>query len=149
MMTRSPAALVHATRRAASVCWRCRTAAGPPPEPPQPQSEYVSRERLHQAAFPKPRTERFWQDVRLKLVDGRYQIFLDARPLRTSSKHTLSIPVNKPLLAYALQLEWVLMRTSKEALKPHFIPLTSLVARAIDLEQEQASETGEGSSRRG
>ncbi|KAK6354895.1 ATP synthase complex assembly protein atp12 [Orbilia brochopaga] len=116
------------------------TAAGPPPDPPQPQTDYVTRQRLRQAAFPKPRTERFWQDVHLKLVDDRYQILLDARPLKTPAKHTLSVPQTKPLLAYALQLEWVLMRTSKEALKPHFIPLTSLASRAIDL--EEAEKTG-------
>ncbi|KAF3907909.1 hypothetical protein ABW21_db0202572 [Orbilia brochopaga] len=113
------------------------TAAGPPPNPPQPQTDYVTRQRLRQAAFPKPRTERFWQDVHLKLVDDRYQIHLDARPVKTPSKHTLSVPTSKPLLAYALQLEWVLMRTSKEALKPHFIPLTSLASRALDLEEAE------------
>ncbi|KAK6503093.1 ATP synthase complex assembly protein atp12 [Arthrobotrys musiformis] len=110
------------------------TVDGPPPDPPVPQSEYITRNRLRQASIPKPRTERFWEDVHLQVIDGRYRILLDARSIKTSAKNDVSVPVNKPLLAYALQVEWATMRNSKEALKSHFIPLTSLASRAIDLE---------------
>ncbi|KAK6536566.1 ATP synthase complex assembly protein atp12 [Arthrobotrys megalospora] len=110
------------------------TVDGPPPDPPVPQPGYKTRSRLRQAAISKPLTERFWEDVHLKVVDGRYKILLDARSVKTSAKNELSVPVNKPLLAYALQVEWATMRNSKEALKSHFIPLTSLASRAIDLE---------------
>ncbi|KAK6361587.1 ATP synthase complex assembly protein atp12 [Orbilia blumenaviensis] len=127
------------------------TVDGPPPDPPVPQTEYTTRNRLRQAAIPKPRTERFWEDVHLKVVDGRYQILLDTRSIKTSAKNNVSVPVNKPLLAYALQVEWATMRNSKEALKSHFIPLTSLASRAIDLEVAErdnavveATEAAEG-----
>ncbi|KAK6351182.1 ATP synthase complex assembly protein atp12 [Orbilia javanica] len=117
------------------------TVDGPPPDPPVPQSDYVTRNRLRQAAILKPRTERFWEDVHLKVVDGRYKILLDTRSIKTSAKNDVSVPVNKPLLAYALQVEWATMRNSKEALKSHFIPLTSLASRAIDLETAEMDAT--------
>ncbi|KAK6521091.1 ATP synthase complex assembly protein atp12 [Arthrobotrys conoides] len=117
------------------------TVDGPPPDPPVPQPDYIKRNRLRQAAIPKPRTERFWEDVHLKVVDGRYQILLDTRSIKTSAKNDVSVPVNKPLLAYALQVEWATMRNSKEALKSHFIPLTSLASRAIDLEVAERDAT--------
>ncbi|KAF3917838.1 hypothetical protein ABW20_dc0105648 [Dactylellina cionopaga] len=171
MIIRKAVSLVQTTKPT-SVCWRCRqsllttvpriasrplhttlshyasplplggTAAGPPPEPPIPQSEFTpsDRSRLRQAAFPKPRTERFWKDVHLKLVDGRYQILLDTHPVKTSSKQIISVPTSKPLLAHAIQIEWALMRNSKEAVKSHFIPITSLTSRAIEL--EEADRTG-------
>ncbi|KAF3936962.1 hypothetical protein ABW19_dt0208103 [Dactylella cylindrospora] len=119
------------------------TAAGPPPDPPTPQTAYLPRERLMQASYPKERHERFWKDVFLRLEDGRYKVLLDTRPIKTPAKHIISIPATKPLLAHALQVEWALMRTSKEALRSHFIPLTSLVSRAIDLEESEKSGKSE------
>ncbi|KAF3909406.1 hypothetical protein AA313_de0201520 [Arthrobotrys entomopaga] len=150
----------------ATICWRCRTsssrplaafpryfrnstsksatplplggtAAGPPPAAPVPHSEYVTKNRLRQATAPKTRAERFWEEVHLKLIDGRFQVLLDTRPIKTASKRVLSVPVSKPHLAHAIQVEWAIMRTSKEALKPHYIPLTSLTSRAIDLEMDE------------
>ena len=61
--------------------------------------------------------------------DG-YQILLDVRPVRTPTGSILVIPGSKPLLAAAIALEWDLLTTTRQASKQHFIPLTSLVARA-------------------
>ncbi|EPS42011.1 hypothetical protein H072_4015 [Dactylellina haptotyla CBS 200.50] len=113
------------------------TAAGPPPAAPIPHSEYVTRNRLREAVIPKPRTERFWQEVHLKLVDGSFEVHLDTRPVKTASKRALAIPANKPHLAHAIQVEWAIMRTAKEALKSQYIPLTSLTSRAVDFEMDE------------
>jgi ATP synthase F1 complex assembly factor 2 len=67
---------------------------------------------------------------------------LDNRPVRTPDKRILTIPADKPQLATAIALEWDLLMTSKQALKHHYIPLTSLAARAESiLEMEQEGQT--------
>ena len=59
-----------------------------------------------------------------------YQILLDGRPVRTPAKNVLTVAKNKSQLASAIALEWDLLTTGHQALKNHFIPLTSLVSRA-------------------
>lgn len=70
-------------------------------------------------------------------TDG-FQILLDARPVRAPSKNVLTIPLSKPHLAIAIALEWDLLVSAQQALKQHYIPLTSLTSRALDIEAEDA-----------
>lgn len=80
------------------------------------------------------------------MVDG-HQILLDTRPVRTASKNVLTIPPNKQQLAAAIALEWDLLLNAQQALKHHYIPLTSLTSRAIDIEAADAA--GDSSIRKG
>jgi len=63
---------------------------------------------------------------------------LDKRPVRTQQKHSLTIPLSKPHLATAIALEWDQLVTAQQALKQHYIPLTSLTSRAMDVEAADA-----------
>jgi len=76
------------------------------------------------------------------LTEG-LQIHLDKRPLRRPTKQILTIPHNKPHLASAIALEWDLLVSAQQALRQHLIPLTSLVSRALDIADEDASGGGE------
>lgn len=66
---------------------------------------------------------------------------LDSRPVRTAAKNVLLIPHNKHQLATAIALEWDLLVSSQQALKQHYIPLTSLTNRALEIQvaDEQGS----------
>lgn len=59
---------------------------------------------------------------------------LDSRPVRTASKAVLSVPRSKLQLATAIAHEWDSLVTAQQALKQHYIPLTALTSRAIDIE---------------
>ncbi|KAL6230812.1 hypothetical protein BDW75DRAFT_221682 [Aspergillus navahoensis] len=120
----------------------------------EPQSRPIKR--------PTVLKKRFWKDVDVQQKDGdlsfpflylviatntcaggNYQVLLDKRPVRTSSKSVLSVPSTKQYLAHAIALEWDAMNTAQQALKNHMIPLTSLTARAADIAQEDtAGERG-------
>ena len=58
---------------------------------------------------------------------------LDTRPVRTASKEILTLPPSKRPLAAAIALEWDLLVSAQQALKQHYIPLTSLTSRAMDI----------------
>ncbi|KAF2864939.1 hypothetical protein BDV95DRAFT_508303 [Massariosphaeria phaeospora] len=128
---------------------------GPPPETPTPQAsdalDRVARKRkqaelLNQArevrASPtKSKTllqKRFWKDVVVKETPEGFQVFLDSRPVRTPSKEILTLPSSKHQLATAIALEWDLLLSAQQALKTHYIPMTSLAARAVDIENTEA-----------
>ncbi|KAF2715581.1 ATP12-domain-containing protein, partial [Pleomassaria siparia CBS 279.74] len=128
---------------------------GPPPDAPTPQSEAIDRvnrkrkqaELLRQARevrsspSTKPNSilrKRFWKDVTVKEAQDGLQIWLDTRPVRTPAKQILTIPHSKHQLATAIALEWDLLHSAQQALKTHYIPMTSLAARAIDIEQADA-----------
>ena len=137
------------------------TATGPPPNPPVPApSEYGERidrrrrqaEMLRQSQEARarqkpgsrtnPLKKRFWNDVHVKQSAEGYQIFLDARPVRTPSKTVLTIPLSKPQLAHAIAIEWDMLVSAQQALKNHNIPLTSIASRAQDIvESENKGET--------
>lgn len=63
---------------------------------------------------------------------------LDSRPVRTATKAPLTIPHNKHQLATAIALEWDLLVNAHQALKQHYIPLTSLTSRAVDIQTADA-----------
>ena len=129
---------------------------GPPPDTPTPQApasdalERVARKRrqaemLKQAKETrdagKPKSilkKRFWNDVNIAHVDGGLQVFLDKRAVRHPNKTPLTIPASKPQLATAIALEWDLLVNAQQALKTHYIPMTSLIARAMDVEAADA-----------
>ena len=49
------------------------------------------------------------------------------------------IPSSKRHLATAIALEWDLITSAQQALKPHLVPLTSIAARALDIERDDAA----------
>ncbi|KIV95871.1 hypothetical protein PV10_03473 [Exophiala mesophila] len=139
------------------------TGAGPPPSAPVPQpSSYSDRisERKRKADLlekgkeiraseqassssgkkTNPLKRRFWKDVHVKeSPDGSaYHIYLDTRPVRTPNRSLLSIPRTKPHLAHAIAIEWDLLESAQQALKNHFIPMTSIAARAQDISEAEA-----------
>jgi chaperone required for assembly of F1-ATPase len=66
------------------------------------------------------------------------QVYLDSRPVRTANKSILTVPASKHQLATAIALEWDLLLSAQQALKTHYIPMTSLAARALDIEAADA-----------
>ena len=74
----------------------------------------------------------------MKETDNGLQVFLDTRPVRTANKHVLTIPKSKTHLATAIALEWDNLVSAQQALKQHYIPLTSMISRAIDIEAADA-----------
>ncbi|KAE8214265.1 hypothetical protein CF327_g2305 [Tilletia walkeri] len=86
--------------------------------------------------------QRFWKSVSVQAhpaapapppgageLPAHYTIHLDKRALRTPSGNVMRIPIEQGLLAGLVAQEWHEQRT---VLKPHALPLTSLVARSID-----------------
>lgn len=144
---------------------------GPPPEPPAPkpdaadprearrrrQAEMIKMAKEIRAAANKsgsgkssPLRKRFWDHVHVHDVgEGSLQVSLDSRPLRhPTTKEAIRIPAGKPHLAAAVALEWDLLTSAAQATKVHFIPMTSLVCRALDIEaDDRASEGGVGKIR--
>ncbi|OCL04914.1 F1-ATP synthase assembly protein [Glonium stellatum] len=131
------------------------TTPGPPPEPPTPaasqaedrvarkrkQAELLRKAQEIRTNPTKPKTvlqKRFWKDVTVKDTPDGLQVFLDSRPVRTPSKNILTIPSTKHQLATAIALEWDLLVSVHQALKTHYIPMTSLAARALDIQNADA-----------
>ncbi|KAI1211914.1 ATP12-domain-containing protein [Annulohypoxylon truncatum] len=84
--------------------------------------------------------KRFWKDVHVREVDGAWEVHLDTRPLRRpETKDVVRIPLSKPLLAGALAAEWDMLLSPQQATRSHFIPLTGLVCRALDIADDDAA----------
>jgi ATP synthase F1 complex assembly factor 2 len=79
----------------------------------------------------------YGQRLMIKCVEG-FQIHLDTRPLRRPNKDILTLPSSKPHLATAIALEWDLLVSAQQALRHHLIPMTSLVSRALDIQDDDA-----------
>ncbi|ORY09818.1 hypothetical protein BCR34DRAFT_486651 [Clohesyomyces aquaticus] len=131
---------------------------GPPPETPSPaasdaldrvarkrkQAELLRQAREIKASPSRPKTllaKRFWKDVTVRETPEGLQVYLDNRPVRTPSKEILTVPHSKHQLATAIALEWDLLHSAQQALKTHYIPMTSLAARALDIEKAEAGGT--------
>ncbi|KAF2673748.1 ATP12-domain-containing protein [Microthyrium microscopicum] len=155
---------IHASIPKAATPIAHPTAPGPPPPPPTtPTSDREARiaRKKKQAALlraaqtiradaAKPTTtsplkKRFWTDVHIiqSPEDGHYQIHLDARPVRDIEKTLIKVPRSKPHLATALALEWDMLTSAQQALKTHYIPLTSLVARALEIQAADGAGNAE------
>lgn len=97
-------------------------------------------EEKAEQAKPKP-ISRFWKNVRVaytskksgnkdaQRVGDHFVVELDQRSLRTPSGAVLRVPADRPLLACLVAQEW---DEQQATLRPHSLPMTSLVARAID-----------------
>ncbi|KAI3610520.1 hypothetical protein WG66_007050 [Moniliophthora roreri] len=83
--------------------------------------------------------KRFWKHVDIeKRMDG-YVVTLDKRALKTPSGNTLLLPHAKHLVATLVATEW---ENTEMLIKPHALPMTSLVSRAIDsLAEKRSRET--------
>ncbi|KAF2683876.1 F1-ATP synthase assembly protein [Lentithecium fluviatile CBS 122367] len=129
---------------------------GPPPETPTPapsdalyrvarkrkQAELLKQAREVRTTSSEKKTllqKRFWKDVSVKRTDDGYQVLLDSRPVRTPAKEVLTLPPSKHQLATAIALEWDLLMSAQQALKEHYIPVTSLAARALDIQKADAA----------
>nr|POF03470.1 protein atp12, mitochondrial [Quercus suber] len=125
--------------------------AGPPPEAPHAAVDYPQdrlarkRQRAEQLIESqkakvnpaKPASalqKRFWKSVVVKDTEAGLQILLDSRPVRTAGKNILTLPHSKRALATSIAVEWDSLISAQQALKHHYIPITSLVSRAVDLE---------------
>lgn len=71
--------------------------------------------------------------------DGGHQIYLDTRPVRKANKDILTVPAEKRHLATAIALEWDQLVSAYQATKYHYIPLTSLINRAFDIQDAEAA----------
>ncbi|KAF2183745.1 ATP12-domain-containing protein [Zopfia rhizophila CBS 207.26] len=128
---------------------------GPPPETPTPaasdaldrvarkrkQAELLKQAQEIRTTPSKPKTvlqKRFWKDVSVKQTPDGLQVYLDSRPVRTPTKQILTLPPSKHQLATAIALEWDLLVSAQQALKSHYTPMTSLAARALDIEKVDA-----------
>ncbi|KAK3725347.1 ATP synthase mitochondrial F1 complex assembly factor 2 [Vermiconidia calcicola] len=131
------------------------TVPGPPPQAPQvaathPQDRVARKRQIaetlrqnQQAKInpSKPTTtlrKRFWNDVHVKETASGYEVHLDTRPVRTASRQVLCVPRNKKALAGAIAIEWDQLVSAQQAIKQHFIPLTSLISRTVDIELSDA-----------
>lgn len=136
------------------------TITGPPPSPPQSaptsSSDRVARKKQQAEALQqaqdtkidpsKPNSalrKRFWKDVHVKhnAETNSWEIYLDKRPVRTPARHVMGIPMSKSALAAAIALEWDQLVSAQQALKHHYIPLTSLTARALDIQSGDVQHT--------
>lgn len=71
--------------------------------------------------------KRFWKDVALEQVDGRWEIRLDGRPVRTPARTPLVVPTEA--LAGAIAGEW---QSAEGEIDPRAMPLTGIANAAID-----------------
>ncbi|KAG9051111.1 hypothetical protein FS837_011957 [Tulasnella sp. UAMH 9824] len=77
--------------------------------------------------------KRFWKKVDLEeiSVDGEahFVVKLDKRSLKTPGGNVLALPASKRLAASLVAHEW---EKQEKLIKPHALPMTSIVSRAID-----------------
>lgn len=82
---------------------------------------------------------KFWEKVSVtKTDDSHYVIQLDSKTIKTPLGFEMKIPDQKKSLAYLLANEWKSLPSLQ--VKPFQVPLTSLTARCIDLEQAQHTD---------
>lgn len=148
--SRTPSRNIHNSSSNSATPLPHPTVPGPPPQPPK-QDTTESQDRLNrkrqqadafikgQNARPNPAKpssvlqKRFWKDVKVTETPDGLQINLDARPVRTASKDSLVLPHAKRALASAIALEWDQLVSAQQALKQHYVPLTSSTSRAMDI----------------
>jgi chaperone required for assembly of F1-ATPase len=162
---------IHVTLRHAANPISHPAAPGPPPPAPTVPDEESKEDRVARlkrkvsvlaaakelkAKQPvtsyggNPLKKRFWTQTTVKSSDEGHTPHLDTRPLRhPQSKKHLTVPQSKRALALGIALEWDALTSAQQATKGHFIPLTSLTARAFDIEAEDEAHGKENELRKG
>lgn len=85
---------------------------------------------------------KFWEKVTIgNSNDGSYTIELDGKSIKTPLGFEMKIPKNKKTLAFLLANEWKSLPSLQ--IKPFLVPLTSLTARCIDLNEAQITNDDE------
>jgi chaperone required for assembly of F1-ATPase len=115
------------------------TPAPPPPPPSLSQDAQIRLARKRAQLEQSTSKKRFWKAVHVVETPQGLQVLLDKRPVRTPTKEIVTVPTSKPHLATGIALEWDALPSLMHALKPHAIPLTSLVSRGMDLSQPEAA----------
>lgn len=107
----------------------------------------IARRKTLAAKTSASDSNRFWKTTGVEEVNGgddggsHLQVRLDTRPLRhPGTKQILRLPPQKKLLAHALAAEWDQLASVRQATQGHRVPLTSLVCRAVDLEEESGNQ---------
>ncbi|CAI4043483.1 hypothetical protein SKDZ_10G0380 [Saccharomyces kudriavzevii ZP591] len=79
-------------------------------------------------------SQKFWEKVSLNrdIENGKIALQLDGKTIKTPLGNGIIIDDTRSLLAYLLKLEWSCLPSL--SIKTHSLPLTSLVARCIDLQ---------------
>lgn len=153
-----PAALrcIHTTVPTSATPVSHPTVAGPPPQPPkvaatQPEDRRARKREQAEALIQNQRTKtnpakpstalqkRFWKSVSVQEVEDGLQVHLDSRPVRTADRKILTLPHSKRPLATSIALEWDLLVSAQQALKNHYIPMTSIASRAMDIATDDAA----------
>lgn len=145
--------LLHTTPPQSATPVSHPTVPGPPPNAPQAAAtqpderlarkralaEHIKQRQNVKTNPAKPGSvlqKRFWKNVHVKEDDeGGLQVLLDTRPVRTAGRQILTLPYRKRALASAIALEWEMLVSAAQALKQHYIPLTSSTSRAIDIQE--------------
>jgi len=76
--------------------------------------------------------KRFYKAVSILESEGRFQVLLDSRPVRTPAQTLLSAPTRE--LAEAIAAEW---EAQEGEIKPLAMPLTRLAATVLDRAESQ------------
>ncbi|KAI7852747.1 hypothetical protein BDC45DRAFT_545774 [Circinella umbellata] len=75
--------------------------------------------------------KRFWKHAWVKEDQDGCTVMLDKRNLRTpNGRHVVKFPPKQRALAYLTAAEW---EAQTESLKSHSLPLTSIIARGLDV----------------
>ncbi|KAF8959080.1 hypothetical protein BDZ97DRAFT_1839776 [Flammula alnicola] len=80
--------------------------------------------------------KRFWKNVGIEHRGDSLVVTLDNRALKTPSGNTLQLPLHKTLPASLIAAEW---DHQEILLKPHALPMTSIVSRAVDAMADEAT----------
>lgn len=75
---------------------------------------------------------KFWDKVTLDRSKNEITVYLDNKPIRTPLGNPLTVSNDRQFLALMLHNEWA--NLPNLSIKPHSLPLTSVVSRCIDLE---------------
>ncbi|KAF9979921.1 ATP synthase complex assembly protein atp12 [Modicella reniformis] len=93
------------------------------------RSFHLSVPRNDQMSRAEVSGKRFWENAGIKDLGDRIAVTLDGRILKTPAGNKLTLPKDQEHLALMIAGEW---HGQKSLLKSHSLPMTSLVARAID-----------------
>ncbi|KAK3819809.1 MAG: ATP12-domain-containing protein [Benniella sp.] len=93
------------------------------------RSFHLSIPRGDQMSRAEVSGKRFWENAGVKDMGDHIAVTLDGRVLKTPAGNKLTLPKDQEYLALMVAGEW---HGQKALLKSHSLPMTSLVARAID-----------------